>query len=86
MPKKRKPGTAPDPSWVHRWDALALYNAECARGIMHTPEWDERMAKRQAAFDEEVAQEAGWEAEVCTMRRRSEVGLQTPARDGLPAG
>ena len=53
MPKKRKP--QPDASYVHRWDALALYNAECARGIVHTPEWDERMAKRQAAFDASLA-------------------------------
>jgi hypothetical protein len=86
MAKKRKPKTAPDESYVHRWDALALYNAECARGIAHTPEWDERMAKRQAAFDSEVAQGAGWEAEVYTMRCRSEVGLKTPAKDELPAG
>ena len=81
MPKKRQ--QRPD---AHRWDELAWYNTECARGIVHTPEWDERMAKRQAAFDAEVAEEAGWEAEIHVMRRRSEVGLKTPAKNGLPTG
>ena len=47
--------------WLNRryWNAipekfweLADYNAERARGIAHTPEWDERMAALQAEFDE----------------------------------
>jgi hypothetical protein len=83
MPKKRKQQL--DPSYAHRWDELALYNAECARGIAHTPEWDERMARRQALFDSEVAEQATWQAEVYIMRRRSEAGLKTPAKNGLPA-
>lgn len=39
----------PEESW--RWDALATYNAEVARGIAHTPEWRAKMAKLQEAFD-----------------------------------
>jgi hypothetical protein len=33
---------------------LAVYNAETHRGIMHTPEWKERMAKLQAQYDEKL--------------------------------
>lgn len=33
-------------------DKLAAYNAERARGIVHTPEWDERMARAQTEFDQ----------------------------------
>ena len=36
------------------FEVLARYNAERARGIVHTPEWDERMASLQAKFDEWV--------------------------------
>ena len=57
-------------------DILAQYNAECARGIVHTPEWDERMATLQARFDTDTAQEAQWEAELYTGRRRKRVGLK----------
>lgn len=35
------------------YGALAHYNAERARGIMHRPEWDARMAEIQAAFNAE---------------------------------
>ena len=38
----------------HRWDALAQYNAECSRGIVHTPEWDARMAEEQERFNVEM--------------------------------
>ncbi len=31
--------------------ALASYNAEVSRGIVHTPEWDARMADLQRAYD-----------------------------------
>lgn len=44
----------PAPSEV---DVLARYNAERARGILHTFEWQERMAELQRRFDE--AREAG---------------------------
>jgi hypothetical protein len=36
-----------------RRDILATYNAERARGIVHTPEWDAKMAKEQQLFDAE---------------------------------
>ena len=36
-------------SWeVHR---LAVYNAERARGILHTPEWQEEMSQLQRRYD-----------------------------------
>jgi hypothetical protein len=35
-------------SWISQ---LASYNSERARGLVHTPEWDERMARLQSAFD-----------------------------------
>lgn len=34
------------------FNELARYNAEVARGIVHTAEWDERMAKAQREFAE----------------------------------
>lgn len=37
----------------HRWDALARYNAEKARGLVHTPEWQELMRHEQEAFNKE---------------------------------
>lgn len=33
-------------------NALSLYNGEVARGIVHTEEYDLRMAKLQAEYDE----------------------------------
>ena len=35
-----------------RWEVLGRYNAERARGIVHTKEWQEKMAEEQRAFDE----------------------------------
>lgn len=32
-------------------DELARYNSEKARGLVHTPEWDARMAEEQARFN-----------------------------------
>lgn len=37
-----------------RWDDLATYNAEVARGIVHTAKWDERMRLKQERYDREV--------------------------------
>ena len=37
------------------FEMLAVYNSERARGIVHTPEWDARMAALQVKFDEAVA-------------------------------
>lgn len=33
------------------WAHLETYNQECARGIVHTQEWRERMAREQERFD-----------------------------------
>jgi hypothetical protein len=30
---------------------LSTYNAECARGVMHTPEWARRMAEIQGRYN-----------------------------------
>lgn len=38
---------------MDRWKVLATYNAEVARGIMHTPEWKNKMHQEQLAFDAE---------------------------------
>jgi hypothetical protein len=35
----------------NRWHELAKYNSEVARGIAHTDEWREKMARQQAEFD-----------------------------------
>lgn len=32
---------------------LGTYNSERARGLMHTPEWQQRMAELQHRFDNE---------------------------------
>ncbi len=50
-------------------DALGRYNAECARGIVHTPEWADRTATLQRRFNE--AQEVRWAADpkVIVVRR-----------------
>ena len=61
--------------WV---EVLGQYNAEVARGLVHTPEWDERMGKLQARFDKDVAYEAQIAAEDFTRLRRGEIGLSTP--------
>ncbi len=34
-------------------DVLGRYNAEISRGIMHTPEWQAKMAELQSRFDVE---------------------------------
>ena len=36
-----------------RYADLARYNAERARGIVHSPEWRRRMERQQADFDAE---------------------------------
>lgn len=37
--------------WESRFDELAVFNSEVSRGIMHTPEKRERMAKLQADYN-----------------------------------
>lgn len=43
-------------AWLneHRWDALARYNAEIARGILHTARYQVLMAEEQRKFDAEL--------------------------------
>lgn len=46
-----------------RWNALAAFNSEVARGIMHTDEYKKRMAEEQLLFDDEQKRKAeknGW--------------------------
>ena len=38
-------------SMPQKFEILAVYNAEVARGIMHTPQWDVKMADLQREFD-----------------------------------
>ena len=40
-----------------KFHALARYNSEVARGIVHTPEWDERMRDLQSEWN------AAWSTE-----------------------
>lgn len=35
----------------YEFNALAQYNAEVARGLVHTPEWKAKMANEQERFD-----------------------------------
>lgn len=35
-----------------RFDLLARFNSERSRGLVHTPEWCDRMAKIQEEFDQ----------------------------------
>lgn len=37
----------------YRWHALATYNAERDRGLLHTPQWHAAMAIEQEAFNAE---------------------------------
>jgi len=34
------------------WGDLATYNAEEARGIVHSSEWDDRMREKQRLYEE----------------------------------
>lgn len=38
---------------TYRWHDLSRFNAERARGVVHTVEWRELMAVQQAEFDRE---------------------------------
>lgn len=42
------------------WQQLATYNAERARGIMHTQEWQDRMAEEQRRYDAWIADGRPW--------------------------
>jgi hypothetical protein len=40
--------------WEPRFFALAQYNAEVSRGIIHTDEWQEKMHRMQNEYDAKV--------------------------------
>ena len=40
--------------WEDRFEALAVYNAENARGIMHTEEYREKMKVMQDEYDRKL--------------------------------
>lgn len=44
----------------HAFEPLAVYNAERARGIVHTPETDTWMAVLQSSFDEWQRNNVDW--------------------------
>lgn len=44
-----------------KWGDLARYNAEKARGIAHTAEYNAKMAVKQAAYDEARRTGSIWE-------------------------
>lgn len=46
------------PPHLFDYDALARYNSERARGIMHDQEWVQRMALIQSNFDREMTARA----------------------------
>ncbi len=47
--KRRRNSAAP-----YKWLALATYNDERGRGIVHTPEWVKWMEREQRLFDSEM--------------------------------
>lgn len=63
MNLRRMLGRETDHEWwvrwsrEHRWDQLADYNARVAKGIVHTPQYAERMRREQEAWRRE--QETG---------------------------
>jgi hypothetical protein len=65
-----------------RFEPLAAYNAEVARGIAHTPAWDERMAYLQAEYDDMMAMAATYAAGETLNRMSAEAGM-APRPDGF---
>jgi hypothetical protein len=49
------------------FDQLAVYNAECNRGIKHSAAWQERMATEQMLFDT-LSEAREWLQETCPYR------------------
>ena len=54
---------------------LATYNSERARGLVHTDEWNQRMAAAQAAFD--AARRAEIHAEAAKARAAGATVVET---------
>lgn len=52
----RVPRLGPMPA---QFEALALYNAERSRGLMHSPSWEARMRELQEEFDRWVQSHRG---------------------------
>ena len=51
-------------AFLRDWGDLGTYNAERARGIVHTPEMDAQMAEKQKRYDaleDERRRAEGWE-------------------------
>ena len=44
-----------DKFWLPEFEALAQYNSEKSRGIMHSPEYSEAMKKLQEKYNERLA-------------------------------
>ncbi len=40
--------------WEERFGSLATYNSEVARGIVHTPEWIQKMADMQSDYNAKI--------------------------------
>ena len=48
-------GRAPrEEFWEQRFNALATYNSEVSRGLVHTPEYVRRMAVMQADYNAKI--------------------------------
>ena len=60
----------PVPPSLFDYDALAVYNAERSRGIVHTPEWVARMAEIQDCFNAEQLRRHQREVEDAALTRR----------------
>ena len=43
--------------WKPEYDALALYNAEIKRGLVHTADYMNKMKRVQEAYNEELLKE-----------------------------
>jgi len=58
MTKKRRSAadgrTVREVFWEERFNSLATYNSEVARGIVHTPEWIQKMADMQSDYNAKI--------------------------------
>ena len=45
--------------WQVKYQTLATYNSECARGIVHTKEYDIKMSRIQQEYDADLESIAG---------------------------
>jgi len=47
--------------WDSKFDALAIYNSEIARGILHSPEWIIKMRDLQQEYNDKLFCDCGRE-------------------------